>query len=103
MIKRGQNKCPKCGGDLRKYDKVKRILKTKNRECKNVYIRRKQCKRCGSIHRELRYDMVAFKQYEKEIIIGVLEGFITNCTYGFEDYPCESTMTRWRSQFIQLL
>lgn len=36
------------------------------------------------------------KQYEADIIIGVLEGLITCGTLGFEDYPCEMTMIRWR-------
>ena len=27
---------------------------------------------------------------------GVLEGLITCETLGFEDYPCEMTMIRWR-------
>ena len=30
------------------------------------------------------------------IIIGVIEGLITCETFGFEDYPCEMTMIRWR-------
>ena len=39
-----------------------------------------------------------YKQYEAEVIIGVLEGFITCETIGFEDYPCEMTMVRWQAQ-----
>lgn len=41
---------------------------------------------------------VPYKQYEAEVIIGVLEGFITCETIGFEDYPCEMTMVRWQAQ-----
>jgi hypothetical protein len=37
-----------------------------------------------------------YKQYEADIIIGVIEGLITCDTLGFEDYPCEMTMIRWR-------
>ena len=45
-----------------------------------------------------------YKQYEAEVIRGVLEGFITCETYGYEDYPCEMTMARWKnSQELQLL
>lgn len=102
MIKKGQKFCPKCGGELRKYDKVERIIRTKNRDSKKVYLRRMQCRNCHSVHRVLRPDMLPFKQYEKEIILGVIEGLITPYVLGFEDYPCEMTMVRWCSQIIQL-
>ncbi|MEQ2698093.1 DUF6431 domain-containing protein, partial [Hungatella hathewayi] len=55
-------------------------------------------------HRELPDYIFPYKQYEAEVIRGVLEGFITCETYGYEDYPCEMTMVRWRnSQELQLL
>lgn len=38
------------------------------------------------MHRELPDFIFPYKQYEAEIIIGVLEGFITCETLGFEDY-----------------
>ena len=43
-------------------------------------------------------DIDPYKQYEAEVIIGGLEGFITCETIGFEDYPCEMTMVRWQAQ-----
>ena len=49
-------------------------------------MRRLQCTRCGSVHRELPELIFPYKQYEAEVIIGVLEGFITCETIGFEDY-----------------
>lgn len=52
---------------------------------------------------ELSELLVPYKQYEAEVIIGVLEGLITCETIGFEDYPCEMTMLRWLSQKAQLL
>ena len=99
LIKYGTKICPYCGGILSNYDRVTRIIRTKYRETKKVYIRRKICKSCGHIQRELRRDMLPFKQYEKEVILGVLEGLITPSTYGFEDYPNELTMTRWIKEF----
>lgn len=54
-------------------------------------------------YRELSELLVPYKQYEAEVIIGVLEGLITCETIGFEDYPCEMTMLRWLSQKAQLL
>lgn len=53
---------------------------------------------CGCIHRNLPDYIYPYKQYEAEIIDGVVEGFITCDTIGFEDYPCEMTMFRWRSE-----
>ena len=69
-----------------------------------IEIERFRCPVCGQIHRELPDYIFPYKQYEAEVIRGVLEGFITCETYGYEDYPCEMTMIRWRnSQELQLL
>ena len=67
--------CETCGAPLKYYDTVSRIVRTK-----------------GHI------TIYPYKQYEAEIIDGVVEGFITCDTIGFEDYPCELTMFRWRSE-----
>ena len=95
MIFFGEESCPLCGGKLKYYDKVKRIIRTKRRETKWIYIRRYKCGKCGSIHREILEDIYPYRQYESEVIFGVLEGFITPDILGFEDYPCEMTMKRW--------
>lgn len=96
MISNNESICPKCGGELKYYDSVKRIVRTKYGCKSKVNIRRFQCKRCGSTHRELPDFIFPYKQYEADIIIGVIEGLITCETLGFEDYPCEITMFRWR-------
>lgn len=103
MVKMGQKFCPKCGGVLRRYDDVRRIVRTKDRVSQIIQIQRLKCESCEMIHRELPDDLFPYKQYEAEIIRGVLEGFITCETLGFEDFPTELTMARWRSQKIQLL
>ena len=103
MIRNNELTCPKCGGALKYYDKVKRIVRTKGRTSKRVKIRRLKCVKCGAIHRELPDYILPYKQYEVEVIRGVLEGFITCETLGYEDYPCETTMIRWMSQKVQLL
>lgn len=95
--------CPKCGGQLKRYDRVERIVRTKGRKTQKILLRRLRCEECGAIHRELPELIFPYKQYEAEIVIGVLEGFITCETLGFEDYPCEMTMLRWLSQKSQLL
>lgn len=96
MISNNESICPKCGGELKYYDSVKRIVRTKYGCKSKVNIRRFRCKRCGSTHRELPDFIFPYKQYEADIIIGVIEDLINCETLGFEDYPCEMTMFRWR-------
>lgn len=95
--------CPKCGGSLKFYDMVPRIVRTKGRISKYVAIRRMRCSGCGGVHREIPAFIFPYKQYEAEIIKGVLERLITPETYGYEDYPCEATMARWRAQNLHPL
>ena len=96
MISDNQSICPKCGGQLKYYDHVQRLVRTKFGNKKWVAIRRLRCCKCHAVHRELPDFIFPYKQYEADIIIGVLEGLITCETLGFEDYPCEMTMIRWR-------
>lgn len=96
MIRDGIRVCPDCGGVLVGYDHVFRTVKTKNGKKSRVRIFRFQCKSCGKVHRELPEDILPYKQYEKEIVEGVREGLISSEVLGFEDYPSESTMDRWR-------
>ena len=88
--------CPHCGGQTHYYDKAKRIVKCKYGEAKKIYVYRYRCSQCGEIHRVIPDTLIPFKHYEKEIIQGVIEGTITPDTLGFEDYPSEMTMHRWR-------
>ena len=103
MVHEGESLCPKCGGELKYYDSVKRIVRTKRRKTIRIFIRRLRCTICGSIHRELPELLFPYKEDEAEVIIGVLEGLITSDVLGFEDYPCELTMEVWKSQETQLL
>lgn len=103
MISNDESTCPHCDGNLKYYDSVKRIVRTKRRVTKKVIIRRMRCLNCGSMHRELPDFIFPYKQYESEIIVGVLEGIITSEKLGFEDYPCEMTMARWKLNEKQIL
>lgn len=103
MVMQDQSTCPKCGGALKYYDSVPRLVRMKNHQTTRVLIRRLRCTRCGMLHRELTEMLFPYKQYEAEVIVGVLEGLITCETIGFEDYPCEMTMTRWIAQKSYLL
>lgn len=88
--------CPHCGGPTHYYDKTKRIMKGKGGEVHEIYVYRYRCCQCGEIHRVIPDSLLHFKHYEKEIIEGVREGTITPDTLGFEDYPSEMTMKRWK-------
>ncbi len=88
---------------MKYFDTVKRIVRTKARRTDWIEIRRLKCTACGTLHRELPRELYPYKQYEAEVIQGVLEGLITCETLGFEDYPCEVTMIRWIAQKSQLL
>ena len=95
MVRENDSICPKCGGALIFYDRVKRIVRSKGRNTEWIVVRRLKCKQCGAVHRELPELIFPYKQYEYEIIVGVIEGLITPSTYGYEDYPTELTMLRW--------
>lgn len=91
--------CPDCGGSTQQYDNVSRIVRTKGRKTAYIKIKRYRCTKCGAVHRQLSDDILPFKQYEAELISGVVEGIITSDTLGFEDYPCETTMKRWIEEY----
>lgn len=94
--------CLMCGDKLKYYDSVRRIVRTNSRKSRWIIVPRYQCMGCRCIRRYLPDYIYPYKQYESEIIDGVIEGLITCNTVGFEDYPCELTMIRWKTQNIQL-
>lgn len=99
LIKSSENSiCPVCGHPLEPRDRVKRILRSRNSEVKWLGIRRLKCINpdCRRLHRELPDILVPFKHYESEIISGVLDGFITPDTIGFQDNPSDRTMRLWQ-------
>lgn len=96
--------CSICSGYMKYYDSVPRSVRTKGGKTKYIKIQRFRCPNCGYINRKLPDYIFPYKQYEAEIIRGVIEGLITCETIGYEDYPCEMTMIRWKSsQKLQLL
>lgn len=92
-------KCKFCGGRSSGYDSVKRILRDPRGAVRWETVRRYRCKDCGRTFRVLTDEMLPFKQYTRDIIEGVVDGLITEWTYGFEDYPCDSTRKRWLAEF----
>ena len=95
MVREGEKICPECRNRLSYYDTVRRIVLLKGRRKRRAYIRRLRCEQCRRIHRELPNYIFPYKQYEAEIIRGVIAGFITPETEGYEEYPCEETMRLW--------
>lgn len=98
MISSNDTGCPNCGGKLKHYDNVQRMVQTKGGCAKWIKIKRFRCKECGKVHRLIPDYVLPYKHYESEIIRGVVEGYISPDTYGYEDYPCEVTMNRWKKQ-----
>lgn len=104
MLKNKPPVCRKCGQAMKYYDTVQRIVRTKNRKTEWVKVKRFRCTVCSELHRNLPTFLLPYKQYETEVIKGVLEGLITSETLGYEDYPCEMTMIRWKkARELQLL
>ena len=80
---------------------MKRIVRGKDHSKKLVAIERYKCPKCKTIHRDLPKYLYPFKHYESDIIDGVVEGLIGPDTLGYEDFPCEETMKRWKKQSIK--
>lgn len=78
MVSNDKSICQNCGSKLKRYDKVSRIVRTKGGKTSWIEIERFRCPVCGQIHRELPDYIFPYKQYEAEVIRGVVEGFITS-------------------------
>ena len=70
MVMNECSACPRCGGRLKYYDSVPRLVRTKGRQTSRVPMRRLRCSGCGAIHRELGGLFFPYKQYEAEVIFG---------------------------------
>lgn len=81
---------------MKHRDYTNRIVRVKGGLKTFTQIERQICPKCKLITRNLPNYLLPYKHYEKEIIFGVKEGLITPETLGYEDYPCEMTMIRWR-------
>lgn len=91
--------CERCNGEMKKYDKVKRMYKEKNGCKKYIKVQRYRCVNCAHIYRDLPDMLVPFKHYKKDIIEKVLDEIITPDTIGYEDYPCDMTKERWIKKY----
>lgn len=95
MVISNVSSCPECGGTLKYYDKVRRIIRTKGGVKEYIKVMRFKCVDCNRLNRLLPDTLYPYKHYVAEIIDGVLSGIITSDILEFEDYPCEMTIKRW--------
>lgn len=79
-------------------DRVKRVVKERYGEKRFIYVPRYKCTSCGYLHRVLPEDLLPFKHYSKDVIDGAVEGLITNDILGFEDYPSDMQIKRWKKE-----
>lgn len=63
-----------------------------------VLIERRYCPYCHRYIRDIPNYLYRFKHYDRRIIDDVRTGIITSDSYGYEDYPCEMTMMRWKNR-----
>ena len=73
MVSNEELTCRNCGARLKRYDNVLRIVRIKGRKTSWVKVNRFRCPSCGQIRRELPDYISPYKQYEAEVIRGVLE------------------------------
>jgi len=100
MIRAGdEHVCPICGGKLKLYDRVDREVRYEYGKIERIKIRRYKCIKCRKTHRELPKFLIAWKQFRRDIIKGVLDGSISPDDLEYEDFPCEKTMERWKREF----
>ena len=93
--------CPKCGGKLKYYDRVSRIVRTEHGRKIKITLRRFKCEKYNTIHREIPKIIFPHKQYSSEIIKGVLNDVISPDILEYEDFPCEETMKRWKIEYAK--
>lgn len=90
--------CPCCQAPLDDRDYRLRIMKLEGGEKKFLRVERRKCTNggCRRIHTVLPGCIVPYKHYASEVIVGVLDEVITSDDADTEDYPCETTMHRWK-------
>lgn len=99
MANISDSRCPECGGEVKYYDKVPRIVRTKEGNKEIIKIRRFRCTKCHRIHRKLPECILPYKQYKASIINKILENTTPLDTLYFENGPCDSTIERWIREF----
>lgn len=89
-------RCPCCSTKLKFTDHVARHRKIEGGIKEWYLIERRSCPAGCGLFRVLTEFLFPYKHYDADIITGVLNGTVTPEKNGFEDYPCEKTMERWK-------
>lgn len=73
-------------------------MKLEGGEERFLRVERQKCTNggCQKIHTVLPDCLIPYKHYASEVISGVLDDVITSEDTDTEDYPCETTMYRWK-------
>lgn len=98
MIKKGEKRCPFCGGRLQPRGHVKRKLRLGDGETTVIKLRRYSCSECGKWHREFPNDITPYKQYSEPIIRKFMSGELDDSHIGFESFPVDITKKRWKTR-----
>lgn len=99
MVREGMTHCPICGKKIKYYDSVRRIVRTKNSVIQWICINRMICTGCGSVHRQIPWRLIPYKQYDYQTVKGFILGDNSILDLEYEDYPCEMTIKRWLSEY----
>ena len=92
--------CPICGDALAKKDWVERGIKKAGGTRRNRYIERRCCKKCSKTYRLLPDDLLPCKHYEAELIKKVINDdyeFSDDELLDMEQFPCDTTLSRWKA------
>lgn len=92
--------CPLCGQATKRYDHVKRMVRTAYGRKYRIFVERYCCCVCGCIHRILPEFLLPYKHYEKTVVAGFVSGLFTSDDLAYEDYPCEQTVKRWKDLYF---
>ena len=92
-------RCKKCGGTnihVRRY--VDRKVKGTDGVFKVIKVKQYICEDCKATMRHLPTNLMPYKQYERSIIEGVIDGSLTSELMYGGAYPAEETMKLWICQ-----
>lgn len=88
--------CNRCGCRMAGYDHVIRKVKVEFGKTIEIRVPRAKCPNCGRVKRILPNEILPYKQFRRDIVIGFMDGTKSYYELEYEDYPCEVTVKRWR-------
>ena len=91
---------------MKKKDRVRRIRRHVGGDADWLLIERRQCtnEECGKTHRLLPGNLVLpYKHYDAGAIEDVIDGTLDEDALCEEQFPCETTLRRWRNWGAELV